>query len=192
MCVQSRPKSFTPAVLDADCDPVEFKDLIPAGPAQATTGFAQTHLILSTVQTDERKEPKKLIFLKYFPNAVEQSRVSNTASKCDGVLSRTRVCSSPCSLSVGFKCKPVSTVHFGGRCMLWVTYPSFLMIPSTLMRFPVPNALTHPRSVILPNTTFHCGNGVLWVVRLSLLSPNMSSISVAKELEFRVPPHHRT
>ncbi len=33
-----------------------------------------------------------------------------------------------------------------------------------------------------PTSMFHCGNGVLWVERLSLLSPSIGNITMAKEL----------
>lgn len=53
-------------------------------------------------------------------------------------------------------------------------YPSFFIIPCTLTRFSVPDILKHPHSIILPPPCFT----VLLVVRLNLLSLNISSVFV--------------
>lgn len=70
-------------------------------------------------------------------------------------------------------------LSFGAHCYRFVCrfsknlHISFLMIPSTLMRFSVPDKLNdhnHHTTTIV----FQCGEGVLWVVRLFLLYPRAS------------------
>lgn len=56
----------------------------------------------------------------------------------------------------------------------WLSYPSFVMSPSTLTRFSLPDALKHPRRIILPPPCFT----VLGFVHLSIVSPNISSCFV--------------
>lgn len=78
-----------------------------------------------------------------------------------------------------------ATSHRKSTCLRFsykvFTQPSVLIIPSTLLRFLVPDILKCPHGLIFP-ALFHCGDGVLVVVGFSLLSPNISSVSVAKEL----------
>lgn len=55
------------------------------------------------------------------------------------------------------------------------------MIPSTLARIPVPDALKVPRSKILPPPSFTVGTVFLGSLPLSF-PPSVSSVSMDKEL----------
>ncbi len=65
---------------------------------------------------------------------------------------------------------------------LLVVMIAFFLIPLSLTRFPVPNALKHPHSIILPHLHISLWERCSLCWAIYLLSPNIGNISVAKEL----------
>lgn len=76
------------------------------------------------------------------------------------------------------------------RFSFWIfTYPSFFMIPSILMRFPITDQLEHPHSIILPPLCFTMGgvNTHLYGIR-ALVSCHLTKgpiFSIHPSIHFR-------